>query len=442
MRQYDRARPRSPVTALSLVVFGVDHSSADLDVLERCAVPSDELGKALTSLSELEHVLEVTLLSTCNRLEVYAHLSRFHDGLEEIKAWMADRAGVSTESLDGPAYAWWDDSAAEHLFAVASGLESMVVGEQQIASQVRDAMETARDLGASRGVLQRLFEQALRASRRVRHETEIGLGASSIVDVGLEAAARRLEGGWAAGRTALIVGAGEIGALTADRLAADGIGQLLVWNRSADKAQRIARRADGAVVFDLAEGLAASDLVVCTTGAAQPVITADDVSAALARRDSTDALVLLDLAVPRNIDPGCARIAGVDVIDIRTVRDTVRRTVAAEVIADARALVAEEAAAFQAWIRAAEVEPTIRALRESAEDVRRAELDRLAGRLGDLDARQRETIEALSRGIVNTLLHRPTIKLKELAEHGGAEHHANALRELFDLEDDEPTGPA
>jgi len=420
---------------VSLLVFGVDHASAELDILERCAVPADEMGKALQTLIELEHVLEVNVLSTCNRLEVYAHLSRFHDGLDEIKHWMADRAGVPADALEGPAYAWWDGRAAEHLFAVAAGLESMVVGEQQITSQVRAALDLAREQGASRGVLLRLFEHALRASRRVRRETEIGRGASSIVDVGLEVAARQLEGGWAAGRTALIVGAGEIGALTVDRLAADGVGKVLVWNRSPDKAARIATRADGEVVFDLSDGLRRADLVVCTTGAAQPVVTVDDVVAAVDDRVSGP-LVLLDLAVPRNIDPTCAAVDGVELIDIRAVRDTVGRTVAADVIAEARALVAEEASAFEAWTRASEVEPTIRALRDSAEDVRRAELDRLAARFADLDDRQREAVEALSRGIVNTFLHGPTIKLKELAEHGGAEHLANALRELFELDDE------
>lgn len=420
---------------MSLLVFGVDHASAELDILERCAVPADEMGKALQTLIELEHVLEVNVLSTCNRLEVYAHLSRFHDGLDEIKHWMADRAGVPADALEGPAYAWWDGRAAEHLFAVAAGLESMVVGEQQITSQVRAALDLAREQGASRGVLLRLFEHALRASRRVRRETEIGRGASSIVDVGLEVAARQLEGGWAAGRTALIVGAGEIGALTVDRLAADGVGKVLVWNRSPDKAARIATRADGEVVFDLSDGLRRADLVVCTTGAAQPVVTVDDVVAAVDDRVSGP-LVLLDLAVPRNIDPTCAAVDGVELIDIRAVRDTVGRTVAADVIAEARALVAEEASAFEAWTRASEVEPTIRALRDSAEDVRRAELDRLAARFADLDDRQREAVEALSRGIVNTFLHGPTIKLKELAEHGGAEHLANALRELFELDDE------
>ena len=422
---------------MSLLVFGVDHASADLDILERCAVPADETLKALQSLVGLEHVLEATVLSTCNRLEVYAHLTRFHDGLDEIKRWMASHAGVAEESLEGPAYAWWDGRAAEHLFAVTAGLESMVVGEQQIATQVRDAMELARAEGAARGVLLRMFEQALKASRRVRRETEIGRGASSIVDVGLEVAARHLDGGWAAGRTALIVGAGEIGALTADRLAADGIGRLLVWNRSPDKAERIARRAEGEVVFDLDTGLAAADLVVCTSGASHPVVGAPDVARATAERDGGEPVVLLDLAVPRNIDPACATLDGVVLIDMRAVRDTVGRTVGADVLTSARELVAEEARAFEAWTRAIEVEPTIRSLREAADDVRRAELDRLAGRFADLDERHREALEALSKGIVNTFLHGPTVKLRELAEHGGAEHHANALRELFELDDDD-----
>jgi glutamyl-tRNA reductase len=217
-----------------------------------------------------------------------------------------------------------------------------------------------------------------------------------------------------------------------------------VWNRNTDKAERLAARVDGAVVPDggLVDTLAAADVVVCTTGAPKPVLDVDLVARAVARREDLQdrPLVLLDLAVPRNVDAACHDLPGVVVVDVEDVRRVADRGVTGEVVAEARAIVDEEAERFLAWTRAAQVEPTIRAVREHAERVRSAEVERLTAKLGVLDDRQRDAVEALSRGIVNTLLHGPTVRLKSLADQGGAEQHADALRELFDLPDDHELG--
>ncbi len=418
---------------MSVLVVGLNHRSAPLALLERLAVPSDDESKVLGTLLDLEHVIEAVVLSTCNRVEVYAYVTRFHPGLEEIREWMAARGNLTLDDLDDLAYVHYDDRAAAHLFSVASGIDSMVVGERQIAVQVRAAMETARAEGAARRMLQRLFRQAAEASRRVRRETEVDTGASSMVDVGIDAALRHL-GGDLTGRQALIVGAGKIGGLTADRLRHEPLAGVTVWNRSADKASRLAQRVGGEDADDLRDALADADLVVCTTGAPQPVLDADMIAAVMASRAGRP-MVLLDLALPRNVDPAAARIEGVHVDDIGAVRAAADRAVTGPVVAAARAIVDEEAARFLSWTRAVTVDPTIKALRRRAEDVRRSELDRLASKLSTLDDRQREAVEALTRGIVNTLLHEPTIRLKELADGNGAEHHANVLHELFDLDE-------
>lgn len=417
---------------MSVLVLGVSHHTADLALLERLAVPSDEHRKVLADLVSLEHVLEAAVVSTCNRVEVYVHVSRFHPGLDEVTEWLAARAGDQREALLDVCEVHFDETAAAHLFAVASGLESMVVGERQIAVQVKQAMEQAREEGTSRRMLQRLFRQAVRVGRRVRRETAIASGASSMVDVGLEVVTERLGADLGAPR-ALIVGAGKIGALSASRLAG-GAAEVTVWNRSADKADRLAHRVDGTVVDDLADGLAHADVVVCTTGAPDPLVTAD-----LVRRggDRTDRpLVLLDLAMPHNVDPACADLPGVEVVGIAQVRDLAQRRVTGTAVEEARAIVADEAARFSAWMSAIEVEPTIRALRARAESVRTAEMARLQRRLATLDDDQREALEALTRGLVNTFLHEPTIRLKELADAGGADVAAEVLRDLFDLDDD------
>jgi glutamyl-tRNA reductase len=425
---------------MSLLVVGCNHRSADLALLERLAVPTEELPKALRSLLALDHVLEAVVLSTCNRVEVYAHVTRFHPGLQEIRGWLAERGDIHPQDLDTLQYSYHDDRAAAHLFSVAAGIDSMVVGERQIAVQVKQAMETAREEGSARRTLQRLFRQAVRVGRRVRRETDVAAGASSMVDVGLEAVRDRL-GGSLDGLRVAIVGAGKMGALTADRLTELGVARVDVWNRSPDKARRLAARVGGAVVAadELVDAVAMADLAVCTTGAAEPILDLDLVARAVARRHDLDVrpLALLDLAVPRNVAPACADLPGVAVFDVDDVRLAADRGVTGEVVAQARRIVDEEADRFLAWTRSSQVDPTIRAVRARAEDVRVAELDRLAGRLGTLDDRQREAVEALTRGIVNTLLHAPTIRLKELADRGGAELHAGALRELFDLGDDE-----
>jgi glutamyl-tRNA reductase len=417
---------------MSLIVVGCNHRSADLSLLERLAVSADELPKALRSVADLAHVTEAAVLSTCNRVEIYASVSRFHPGLQELRGWLAERGDIHPQDLDELQYSYHDDRAAAHLFSVAGGLDSMIVGEQQIAMQVKQAMETARHQGTARRVLQRVFGQAVNVGRRLRTETAISEGASSMVDVGLDAVRARLDGPLSTRRVA-VVGAGAVGALAADRLAELEVAHVDVWNRSHDKAQRLADRVDGTVVpfDDLGTAIAAADVVVCTTGAPEPVLDVELVEHAVAGR--TRPLYLLDLAVPRNVALGCADLPQVELLDVASVRELADRGGKGEAGAEARAIVDEEAARFLTWTRASIVDPTIRDVRAKAEAVRQAELDRLSSKLSSLDDKERAAVEALTRGIINTFLHDPTLRLKALAEHDGAEQHADALRDLFDL---------
>jgi glutamyl-tRNA reductase len=419
---------------MSVLVLGMNHRTAPPELLERVAVPSSEHAKAVRSLTSLEHTIEAAVLSTCNRVEVYAHVSRFHAGLQEITRWFADRAEVDPDAIAVAAYSEFDDRAAAHLFAVAGGLDSVIIGERQIAMQVKQAAVTARDEGSSRRVLQKLFNQALYCSRRIRSETDIMRGASSMVDVGLELAAEHLDGDLS-GRDVLIVGAGKIGGLTSAALSELGAGRILVRNRTRERAERLAARVDGTVVTDggTAGAVAEVDLVVCCAGASSPLLDREILEDVTSRRGGRP-VVILDLALPRNVTVDAAELPGVDVVDLTEVRERAELSARGPATASAHAIVEEEAEAFRAWSHAVRVEPTIRALRERAEEVRRDEIERLGGRLSDLGPREREAVEALARGIVNTLLHDPTVRLKALADSGGAEHYALALRELFDLD--------
>jgi glutamyl-tRNA reductase len=418
---------------VSVLVLGLNYKSAPVGLLERVAVPSERLAKALYSLTSREHVREAVVLSTCNRVEVYAHVSKYHGGMADLRDFFSEWGGVAPEDFVGLAYDYFDDRAAAHLFAVAAGLDSMVVGERQIALQVKQAFTEAQREGSAGRVLQSLFRQALRVGKRARAETGISEGASSMVDVGLDAATRVL--GSLEGRTVLVVGAGKMGGMAALRVQGQAA-RILVANRTADRGRRLAERVRGEVLdmADLCRGLAAADLVLSSTGAPVPLLAQDAVEAAMARRPGRR-LVLLDLAVPRDVDPGCSAVPGVTVLDIDAVRALTDTGQTGAEVAKARVLVEEEARRFAAWTRTVRVEPTISALRARGERVRAAELARAAGRLADLEPRERDAVEALTRSIVNTLLHDPSVRLKAVADARGGELHAAALRELFDLDD-------
>ena len=417
---------------MSVLVLGLNHKTAAVGLLERLAVPEERLPKALASLLARPHVSEAVVLSTCNRVEIYATVSRYHGGLADLRAFMGEWAGLPPEDFVGHSYDYFDEGAAAHLFSVASGLDSMVFGERQINLQVKQAFKRAQSEQAVGRLLQTLFSHGLRAARRVRAETTIGEGASSMVDFGLDLAARDLGG--LDGRNVLVVGAGKIGGMAAVRLGAHAR-TVTIANRSNDRAERLAQRVgDSAVVVPLDEtsvALRYADLVVTSTGSGTPIIDADMVAGSGDRSDRP--LVLMDLAVPRDVDPACADVAGVTLRNVEDLRSLVASGAAAAELEQGKAIVADEAARFASWRQSVRAEPTITALRARAEAVRRAELERLSGRLGTLDERQLATVEALTKGIVNTLLHEPTVRLKALTDGEDAGSFTMALRELFDL---------
>ena len=417
---------------MSVLVVGLNHKTAPIALLERAAVPAEQLQKALASVVARDHVAEAVVLSTCNRVEVYAAVGKYHGGVADLRAFLCEWAGAAPEELVDHTYDHYDDRAAAHLFAVAGGLDSMVVGERQIQLQVKAAFRDAQAEGSAGRLLGNLFRQALRVGRRTRAETGLSEGASSMVDVALDAAERALGG--VAGRTALLVGAGQMGGMAAARLRGAGVARLLVANRTLTKAARLAERHGGEVVplDDLGPALACADLVLTSTGSPRPIVSTDVVQGAMARR-ADRRLVALDIAVPRDIEPGCAAVPGVTLLDVDAIRALTDTGATGVELAKARALVEEEALRFAAWTRTVRVEPTIAALRDHAEQVRAGELERVAARLAGLDERQRQAVEGLTHAIVNRLLHDPSVRLKAVADARGGEHHAAALRELFDL---------
>jgi glutamyl-tRNA reductase len=423
---------------VSVLVVGLSHRTAPVDLLERVVVIGDTGGKLLADVQGSPHVTEALLLSTCNRVEVYADVSKFHGGVADVSELLAHHSGVPLDTLTPHLYVHYEDRAVQHLFGVACGLDSMVVGEGQILGQVRAAFRTAQDHGAIGRVLHELVQQALRVGKRARSETGIDRTGASLVSVGLGVAERTL--GPLAGRPALVVGAGSMSSLAVATLHHAGAHPITVVNRSPDAAQRLALAVDGRALgmAELGDGLARADLVVSCTGATGLVLTADELAPAQRRRGSRP-LFVLDLALPRDVDPAVRDLPGVTLADLESLRLALDgEGERADGVEAVRRIVAEEVLAFLAWQRAAAVAPTVVALRTKAASVVAAELDRLVARLPDLDRRARAEVETTVRRVVDKLLHAPTVRVKELAEGPGGEEYALALRELFDLDPGAP----
>jgi glutamyl-tRNA reductase len=379
------------------------------------------------------------VLSTCNRVEVYAVVEAFHGGLSVIGQVLAEHSGMSLGDLTKYAYVRYAEAAVEHLFSVASGLDSAVIGEQQVLGQVRRAYAAAEANHTAGRILHELAQRALSVGKRVHSETGIDAAGASVVSVALGMADAKLGG--LAGRTAVVIGAGAMGALTANALVRAGVERVHVVNRSVPRARRLAHNvrdlgvdADARALEHVSTVLADADVVVCCTGAVRPVVSLADAHRSLMGRSEQRQLVICDLGMPRDVDPAVAGLPGVLVVDMdRVQREPSARAAAADTEA-ARQIVAAEVANYLAGQRVAEVTPTVTALRQRAADVVEAELLRLGNRLPGLDNSQRDEVARTVRRVVDKLLHAPTVRVKQLAGAPGADSYAEALRELFELD--------
>lgn len=427
---------------MSVLLFGVSHRSAPVSVLEQLSIDESDQGKIVDRVLQSPLVTEAMVLSTCNRVEVYAVVDAFHGGLAVIGQVLSEHSGMSMTDITKYAYVRYSEAAVEHLFAVASGLDSAVIGEQQVLGQVRRAYATAETNRTVGRVLHELAQRALSVGKRVHSETAIDAAGASVVSVALTMAERRLGG--LSGRTAVLVGAGAMGALAAAHLSRAGIAEVHVLNRSLSRAQRLVRkiretgvRADALPLEQLTDVLTGADVVISCTGAVTPVISLADVHHGLAaanRDEATEPLVICDLGMPRDVDPAVAGLPGVWVVDVDRVQHEPSAHAAAADVDAARTIVATEVAAYLSGQRMAEVTPTVTALRQRAADVVEAELLRLDNRLPGLASAQREEVARTVRRVVDKLLHAPTVRIKQLASAPGGDSYAEALRELFELD--------
>ncbi|MFD4798541.1 glutamyl-tRNA reductase [Streptomyces anulatus] len=482
---------------MSLLVVGLSHRSAPVSVLERASLAVETQAKLLQDTLAAEPATEAAVLATCNRIELYADVDKFHAGVAELSTLLAQHSGVGLEELTPYLYVHYEDRAVHHLFSVACGLDSMVVGEGQILGQIKDALARGQELHTAGRLLNDLFQQALRVGKRAHSETGIDRAGQSLVTFGLQQLAAGADPErWAAGKRALVIGAGSMSSLAAATLARTGVADIVVANRTRSRADRLVEilqqgddtsvRSRAVEMSAVGDELTRADIVVSCTGSTGLVLTADALADALGvtldaaperpaatvtpapadvdqhaawvengsaasaapagratalRRVTVPAqstgpvrLALLDLAMPRDIDGAAHRIDGVRLVDIESLAEASADAPMAADVDRVRTIVSDEVAAFGAAQRAAHVAPTVVALRTMAAGVVAGEIARLDGRLPDLDEKQRAEITQTVRRVVDKLLHAPTVRVKQLASEPGGAGYADALRELFDLD--------
>ena len=423
---------------MGILGLGISFRRAPVELLERLAFTDDDLTKAYRHALDLPGVEEAVILSTCNRVEVYGSVASYHTGFLALKRLLCETRGVTPEELADPLYAHWERDAADHLFAVAAGLDSMVLGETQIHAQVREALHRAQTEEAAGTLLTGVFHAASRAGRRVRQETSLGAAPDAFVALGTDLAEETL--GDLAGRDVVVVGAGQMAALAVKHLHRRGVGPIRILNRSLEHARALADRtnAEHGDLDALPGALSTADLVVSATGAAGHVVTADAVTAAMAGRAGRT-LALVDLAVPRDVDPHCATVPGVAVFDIAALRERVASH-SPETVADIARAHEVVGAEVHRWVlsrRGDELAPVIKALRTHGETVIAAELARVRSRLVALDADERAAVETLVRGVAAKLLHDPIVGLKERVDPAREREVAALLSELLGLSADD-----
>jgi glutamyl-tRNA reductase len=469
---------------VSVVVVGINHHSAPLRVLEAVAVGEHDLPKALHDLVSREHLSEAVVVSTCMRTEVYASATRFHGAQHDIRNFFADWSGMAPEAMSDFVYDYYDETAARHLLRVAAGLDSAILGEGEILRQVKTAWEAARVPRATGPTLSLLFRHAIETGKRVRFETAIARGTTSLshtavslagsvgfplsaippeasgcpvighgpARVASASAAETIDAPWTgsegsgapcswssllAGRSILVIGAGEMGAAIAALVAgAPDAGPLLIANRTPARAEALASRLGAAVVgWDaIPDALAQADIVMISTSSGRVVIDAEAVAAAMATRPQRP-LVVVDLSLPRNVASGVGTLPGVVLFDVSHLKAHAEAAMQARrrEIPAAERIIADELVRLTRATSQREAAPVVTALMARGEAIRVAELARLESRLGDLDGRQRRAVEALTRGIVAKLLHEPAVNLKAAAGEGDGDGLLAAVDQLFEL---------
>ena len=414
-------------------LIGVNHTTAPVEVRERLALPESRLPDACKSLCQHPGIQEGMILSTCNRVEV---LARSANGSDDLRTFVCEYFHLEAADYDRYFYEYREHDAVRHVFRVASSLDSMVVGEPQILGQVKEAYAVARAVGAVNSQLDSLLTRAFAVAKRVRTETAVGSSAVSVASVAVELAKKIF--GSLHGKHVYLVGAGKMSELAARHLIAHGAASIFVANRTYDRAQQLARKFNGqAIVFEqLYETCDKADIVITSTGAPHAIFRREHGELFLSRRRNRP-MFFIDIAVPRDVDPSLNKLDGIFVYDIDDLQQAVSAHVAdrKKEAERAEAIVNSEVERFQARLQTLDVVPTIVSLQDHLETIRQAEIDRVRGRLGPLSPDQELAVDALTKGIINKIMHTPISTLKTAAREAEATTVIDLVRRLFNLQD-------
>ena len=428
---------------MDIIVVGLNHRTAPIEIREKLSISDAQLREALIRLKSCHGIDEGVILSTCNRVEVCAVVQQIQPGFQRIKEFFEDHhTGLSPEEWNACLYLYSADEAIRHVFRVASSLDSMVIGEPQVLGQLKEAFDVAMHQKATGVILNKVFRKAISVAKRVRTETKIAENAVSISFAAVELAKKIF--GSLDGKEALLVGAGEMAELAVRHLVDNGVKKVMITTRNFDNAIDLAKRFDGIPLRleEFPRYLAEADILICSTGAAHYVITEEHIDKAILRRKNRP-IFLIDISVPRNIDPRVNRIDNVflyDIDDLQLIVDANLEGRQKEAL-KAEEIVSEELTAINKWLKSLEVVPTITALRTKAEDIRRMEVAKFLAKLGELTPEQRETVEGLAASVINKLLHSPLVVLKDEARSENGALYAEAVRRLFNLDKDLPHHP-
>lgn len=423
---------------MPLVCLGLSHNTAPVDVRERHAFPASRMAESLVALRDYEMVREAVMLSTCNRLEIYAELEDYESGVDQLRSFLKNfRHGDVRHDMSSYMYTLLGSQATDHLFRVATGLDSMLIGEAEILGQVKDAYVQAQKAHSLGKTLHALFREALSAGKEARSHTRIGGESISVATAAIDLAKQHL--GELAGKTVLVVGAGKMGTTAAKRLRLEGCAELLVANRSHARAHDVVASLGMGTVVEmpgLVDAMRRADIVVTSTGASHFVLGPGNVAEAMLGRPDRK-LFIVDIAVPRDVDPDVARIPGIELADIDRLRDVIDVTLEKrrESVPYVEEIISEHAERFAQWYQARVAIPVVSSLVQKAEAIRDGEIERLFSRCPELSERERMLVTGASLTIVSKLLHGAVTKIRERAStnHAEALTYASLLDELFDL---------
>ena len=419
---------------MSVIVVGLNHRTVPLDLFEKMTVPEAKLPKALADLSSRENISESVILSTCNRIEIYAYAEKFHGAYQDIRNFLSEISHVAPEDFSDHLIGLFGSDAIEHLFKVSSGIDSAVIGEHEILGQVRSAWELAVEEQVVGTVLNSLFRHSLEVGKRARSETSISRNITSVSQAAVAMADKQLDG--LIGKRVLVVGAGEMGEGMAKSLNAGGITELRIANRTWDRALETAERLNGKPVRldELPQNLTEVDLLLTSTGATAAILEYGDLDEAARQRKGRE-LLIVDIAVPRDVDPAAADLDGVTLLDMDDLREFAEKGIRAreKEVSSVIEIIHEELERFLNLFSARSVAPIVTQLHSRAEEIRNSELQKLFRKFPELTPEQLKGIETLTSAIANKLMHEPTVRLKDAAGTPKGERLSEALQDLFDL---------